>query len=273
MIEFQRGRGQYVQAADFSRLHQGFAPSGPQDRHSCQLANRLLGNDRHAGAWEFTLPNAIVRMRRDCHFVVGGAPCGVTIDGVDHRDWTVLFAKAGAEVQLRIGRIGCRVYLCVAGGVCHDGSFTDASLSAKVGHAKPDHRPDWQPPLGTVRVLPGPEWTDAAAKPLLETSWKIDSQSNALGLRLNGPTLPFTSCDIESAPVQDGTVQATKAGLLALLRNRGTLGGYRRLATVIDCDVDRLAQFRPGHQLRFQRVDETTAQEMIRRQQNEINAT
>lgn len=59
--------------------------------------------------------------------------------------------------------------------------------------------------------------------------------------------------------MQDGTLQATALGLIALLRERGTIGGYARVANVIDCDVDRLAQLRPGNRVRFREVTPSEA--------------
>jgi allophanate hydrolase subunit 2 len=124
--------------------------------------------------------------------------------------------------------------------------------------------------LGSIRVLPGPELAPSGKSTLTNGWWEVGTQSNAIGLRLSGPALAIPSYDIQSAPTQDGTVQATQAGLIALLRNRGTLGGYPRVANVIDCDVDRLAQFRPGQQLRFQFVPEAEARRLYELQQKAL---
>jgi len=93
-----------------------------------------------------------------------------------------------------------------------------------------------------------------------------------MGLVLEGEPLDLPGYDLLSAPVQDGTIQATANGLLALLRERGTLGGYPRVATVIDCDVDRLAQFRPGETLRFQLVDRDDARGFCELQERALDA-
>lgn len=83
-----------------------------------------------------------------------------------------------------------------------------------------------------------------------------------MGAVLEGLPLELASHDILSAPVQDGSVQSTGKGLIALLRDRGTLGGYPRVATVIDCDVDRLAQLLPGNRVRFELVDRNEARRL-----------
>ncbi|QDT09844.1 biotin-dependent carboxyltransferase family protein [Planctomycetes bacterium K23_9] len=275
MIRVHRGMYRFVQAADYSRLHAGYAPSGPQDRFSCQMTNQLLGNDPLAGAIEFTLAPAALTIQQDCHLVVGGAPCECRIDGAEQPEWTVVQANAGSEMTIRLGPTGCRVYVGMAGGVEANldasvdaaGVFRGNPLAAKIGRTLRVGKQSWAPEFGVVRVLPGPEFESSLADDIADRHWEIAEQSNSVGLRLAGKKLPLPSYDILSAPVQDGTIQATQSGLLALLRDRGTLGGYPRVATVIDCDVDRLAQFRPGQQLRFQWVDQNEAIEAIRLQQ------
>ncbi len=270
MIRVVRGMHCFVESADYSRLHQGFAAAGPQDRFSCELANRLLGNQTGDGAIEFTLAPAVVVVTQACRFVIGGADCEIKLDGVLQPDWTVLQAPAGGELRITICEPGCRVYLCIAGGVDPEGMYTGDPHAAKIGRARPTHLIRWEPSLGSIRILPGPEMSSGIANTLTKGGWTVGPQSNAIGLRLSGSAFTLPSYDIQSAPTQDGTVQATQTGLIALLRNRGTLGGYPRVATVIDCDVDRLAQFRPGQQIRFQFVHEAEARRLYGLQQRAL---
>ena len=270
MIRVVRGMHCFVEAADYSRLHQGFAAAGPQDRFSCELANRLLGNQRGKGAVEFTLAPAVIAVTSACRFVVGGASCEIKLDGKLQPEWTVLQASAGSEIRIVIRELGCRVYLCIAGGVDSEGVYIGDSQAAEIGRTRPAEFSEWEPVLGSIRVLPGPELAPSGKSTLTNGWWEVGTQSNAIGLRLSGPALAIPSYDIQSAPTQDGTVQATQAGLIALLRNRGTLGGYPRVANVIDCDVDRLAQFRPGQQLRFQFVPEAEARRLYELQQKAL---
>lgn len=274
MIEIKSGIHRLVCGADYSRLHQGFAPGGPQDRFSCRLANQLLGNDSDAAAIEFTLAPAVFGVTQDCHLLIGGAQCDITIDGKQLPEWTVLAVNAGAEIRIRIGQAGCRVYLCVAGGLNADTSAAGDLMSGEVGRTRLTSDFAWEPKLGSVRVIAGPESTNctlnSALDELTKQHWQVSPQSSAMGVRLLGPTLPLADFDIVSAPVQDGTIQATQSGLIGLLRERGTLGGYPRVATIIDCDVDRLAQFRPGSRLRFEIVDQDRAAELCRLQETSL---
>jgi len=77
-----------------------------------------------------------------------------------------------------------------------------------------------------------------------------------MGMRLAGPKLSRkTATEMVSAPVAPGTVQLPPDGQpIVLLAEAQTIGGYPRLAHVINVDQPRLAQLRPGDRLRFRRV-------------------
>ena len=140
------------------------------------------------------------------------------------------------------------------------GSTGSGEPRVLVGRRLPRLESDWAPRLGELRVLPGPEFEEGVRDGLTEAPWSVTSQSGGMGLVLAGRPLALAGAhDLLSAPVQDGTVQATAGGLIALLRERGTIGGYPRVATVIDCDVDRLAQIVPGNPIRFRFVSQDEA--------------
>ena len=256
MIEIVSGGHRRVSQPDFSRLSEGYTPAGPQDRYSCRMTNRLLGNRDDEEAIEFTLAPAKFRVTSTCRIAVGGAPCEITVNDSPVADWTVIEVAAGSTVQIKIGQTGCRVYVGIA-------KHFDKAL---VGRTRSEINTAWEPKLGTLRILPGPEATDAALSQLTTTTWEVGCQSSGMGLRLIGEPLQLERYDITSSPVQDGTIQATKNGLLALLRQRGTLGGYPRVATVIDSDVDRLAQFRPESRVKLEVVSQDRARELYRLQ-------
>lgn len=266
MIEVEAPLYRCVGRPDFSQLPSGYHAGGAQDRFSHQLGNLLVGNTRWSSAFEVTLLPATFRFSASCRILLAGSPCEILLNGVSQAMWQPIDCNADDVLKVVVQPPGCRVMLCVLGGVTqvdtHQFLVNDAepcSASRKLSEIAESVQL-WEPPLGVVRVVPGPEFT-AAMEKLLEQPWVVQPQSSGMGLRLKGPAMPAQSYDILSAPVTDGTIQATPTGLLALLRERGTLGGYPRVLTVIDCDVDRLAQFRPGQVLRFQKVDSEQAAE------------
>ena len=254
MIKVRSGIYRFVSEPDARSIHRGFAPGGAQDRFSFRTANRVFGNPADAGGVEFTLAPFSFEVTRECHVLIGGAPCTIQNGESSEKEWTIFEARPGRRVNVRLGSIGCRVYVCVCDGLMPNLSFAGNPISCRLGHQRIRSFPTWEPPPGVVRFLPGPEATREVTDRLQSRVWRVSEKSDGIGLRMSGLAMPLKSFDIQSAPTQDGTVQATSDGLIALLRQRGTLGGYPRIATIIDCDVDRLAQFRPGNSLRFRQV-------------------
>jgi len=116
-----------------------------------------------------------------------------------------------------------------------------------------------------VRVLDGPDAALAVQPDWTESAYRVASDSDRVGLRLEGPAPRFEPDPARlSAPVIPGTVQATGETLIVLGPACGTMGGYPQIAHVLTVDLTRLAQLRPGDALRFQRVDLPTARDIDR---------
>lgn len=60
-----------------------------------------------------------------------------------------------------------------------------------------------------------------------------------------------SGADRLSEPVIPGTVQWTGSELIILGVAGGTMGGYERIGQVIESDIPRLAQLRPGEKIQF----------------------
>ena len=125
-----------------------------------------------------------------------------------------------------------------------------------VGHPHVDHAPV-RPAEGPLRVLPGPrdDWfVDGALDLLLRASWTVTPQSDRIGVRLDGPALARLAGlgELPSEPVVTGALQVPPDGRPVLLGpDRPTTGGYPVIGVVVDADLDRAAQLRPGDTVRF----------------------
>ena len=239
VLRVERGIVRVAAGPDPTRLHLGYAPGGAHDRWSQRQVNRLLGNPPQAGVAELLLQPSRLHTERDCHIVVGGCPAAISVDDRSVDPWCVLALTAGAQLRIEPAALGCRSVIGIAGGVHGDSTgliavAPERLTSAQPGTRRPPHqaREPWSAPLGVIRAVPGPEASPARIEALAGT-WRIDPRSDGIGLRLAGAQLPGTSFDIPSSPVVDGTIQATAAGPIILLRERGTLGGYPRIARVI----------------------------------------
>ena len=267
MLTLLQGKPRATGLADASRVHLGYAPGGPQDRLAAARANALVGNPPQAALLEFTLGPVAFEFRQKVAWAMTGAPGEINRGGVRLSMDYQLGAEAGDRVRFQFHpHLGCRCYLAVAGGF-DLATVRDTAVDFAIGSTRRAPRMlieplGWQPPLSTVRVLPGPEATPEQLAVLLETPWRVHPDSSGVGLRLAGRRLPEVERTMTSVPVTDGTVQATPDGPFILLRERGTLGGYPRLATLVDADVDRAVQFRPGQTLHFELVTEAAAEQI-----------
>lgn len=107
-----------------------------------------------------------------------------------------------------------------------------------------------------VRVLPAAEYDcyeDASLEAFWRQDWKITAQSDRYGYRLAGEAL-VTRHPLEqrSHGLVPGVIQVPHSGQpIIQLRDAQPTGGYPKIGTVIEADLWRLGQARPGTKLRF----------------------
>jgi allophanate hydrolase len=97
-------------------------------------------------------------------------------------------------------------------------------------------------------------------------------QVDRMGCRLAGPSIEHAGpADILSDWIPPGGIQVPGDGQpIILLADRQTTGGYTKIATVIGADLGRVAQQRPGSQIRFQAVSAEAAEAIARRLDAEL---
>lgn len=115
--------------------------------------------------------------------------------------------------------------------------------------------------------MPGPEisWFDHGdVQRFLRSSWKIDSKSDRMGIRLkNDFSLNMPSKEMLSTVVIPGTIQITSSGPIILFVDAQTTGGYPRIGQVCAVDLPVLAQKAPGDEILFEWI---TPEQAIRLQ-------
>jgi allophanate hydrolase subunit 2 len=90
---------------------------------------------------------------------------------------------------------------------------------------------------------------------LSDTWWTVSADSDRIGVRLLGARLGRRPGDVPTEPVMPGAVQVPADGLpIVLGRDAGVTGGYPVVGVVSDESLDRIAQLRPGDQLRLRPV-------------------
>ena len=120
---------------------------------------------------------------------------------------------------------------------------------------------------GHLRLLPGVHWEEFSAdsrRDLLNAEFRISTQSDRMGYRLEGPPLAMTTPrEILSEATGYGTIQVPSGGeAIVLMADRQSTGGYPKIAQVITVDLSDLAQRRPGQVVRFELVELDEAQRL-----------
>ncbi|GAA2840404.1 biotin-dependent carboxyltransferase family protein [Kribbella solani] len=250
----------------------GVPASGACDRAAYELANRLVGNVAGAAAIELTYGGLVVHADTELVVAITGAPCtGVPLNAP---------ARVRAGELLRFGppATGLRTYLAVRGGVdvppVLGSRSTDllsglgpAPLTAQqtlpIGTlVEPmpgvDLAPVAHPPGGEVRlrVTPGPrrDWfTDAGWAALVEQTYQVSSNSNRVGVRLDGAPLDRSRTgELASEGMARGAIQIPPSGTpVIFLADHPVTGGYPVIAYVTEPDLDACAQLRPGQPVRL----------------------
>jgi allophanate hydrolase len=86
--------------------------------------------------------------------------------------------------------------------------------------------------------------------------WHMTDAWDRMGVRLIGPLIaPNATLDMPSEPIVRGSVQVAGDGVASILfSDHQTTGGYPKIATVLDCDIDALVQLRPRDGVAFRPV-------------------
>ncbi|MCO1578901.1 biotin-dependent carboxyltransferase family protein [Crossiella sp. SN42] len=113
-----------------------------------------------------------------------------------------------------------------------------------------------------LRVLLGPrqDWFTAnAASALCSGPYQVTPASNRIGVRLAGPRLTRArQGELPPEGMVGGALQVPPNGQPVLfLADHPVTGGYPVIAVVVDEDLPKAAQARPGQRLRFQCVERT----------------
>ena len=126
-----------------------------------------------------------------------------------------------------------------------------------------------------IRAMLGPHagmFDEASRAAFFESTFIVTRQGDRMGVRLDGPRLRARTgtTDIVSEGMVAGAVQVSGAGLpMVMLADHQVTGGYAVLAVVATADLPRLAQARPGTELRFELIDVAEAQRLMRAMHDE----
>lgn len=279
----------------FGYRSQGVPVGGAFDRSAHELANALVGNEPDAATVELTLLGGSFRAEVPLAIALAGAPMPVVrsrTDGTQDRFEVpiALSLQSGDLLELGGTSIGVRTYMAVRGGwqtpqILGSRSTEHPLQAGDCLPAVPSRSPSRRiekslieriNPEVPIRIMAGPD-SDLIRDPCWHRyPFRVAGESNRMGLRLDGPVLEVSvPADRLSVPVAPGAVQVSGGRLIILGVACGTMGGYPMVAHVASCDLDRLAQARPGQVIRFAWIDVNEARrldraERLRREQRRL---
>lgn len=255
----------------------GVGASGAADRGSLRLANRLVGNREGAAALELTYGGLRARLDRSAVVALTGAPCAVTVGGRMASMNGPIEVRAGQELVVGPPSEGLRTYVAVRGGIDVPPVLGARSTDTLSRIGPPVLAPGVRLPFAdealafpnvdlapqrsltgdvTLTLLTGPrdDWFHPEAPAILcSTPYHVTSDSNRIGARLDGPALPRAiHHELPPEGMVRGALQVPPGGRpILFLADHPVTGGYPVIAVVVDADLDRAAQLRPGDRVRF----------------------
>ncbi len=277
---------------------QGIGPSGVMDRRLARIANALVSAPLDQAVIEFWgMGPSIKALDRPITLAIAGQaqPAG------GQQAWQTLTLQPGEtlrvgplrghaigylafaeplDVPVWLGSQATHIRAGLGGfeGRCLAAGDRLAQCSAAARQPSPHLVAPEQALVASkapIRLIAGPQdgsFTDEALEALVSQPYRLTSLCDRMGYRLEGAALKhMVSADIASDGIAFGSVQVPADGQpIILMAERQTTGGYTKIATVASCDLPRLVQSLPGHELRFAWVSVEEAQAALAEQERAL---
>lgn len=292
----------------------GVPTGGAADTLSLRIGNRLVGNPDNAAALEMTMTGGTFEFLDDALVTLTGGEAKIEIEtttGTKHTPQICshIHLSRGDKLQITPITRGVRSYLCIAGGIevnhvlgsastllsAQFGGFQGRSLKAgdvltwsninsRAKSKIPSHITQIARSLNellfnrtTLRTINGPhinEFTPATYDTFFNTTFRISSRSNRVGVRLEGAiTTTKSTGRMPSMGMMHGAIQVPPGGEpIILMADHPTTGGYPVIACVATVDLPKLGQLRPGEIIRFARITRDEALLAFHEQETQLNS-
>ncbi len=284
----------------------GVPPSSGLDRFAMGMARYLLGNPGSAPVLEVMGNDLTLGFSEAVAFAITGARVRAALDDVPVEPWSHVIAPKGSILKVSEVLEGFRYYVGFSGLIdvnpvmgsystnleCRFGGFLGRPLmkgdvlkfsefygpvehTSVPGELIPSMR---EPHI--LRVLAGPE-TDrfhpASVSFLSDRNegllFKASSRLNRTGIRLEGPEVKFipeAEQSIISEGILPGTIQVPPDGFPIINCLERTIGGYARLAVLIDVDLDKLAHIKPFDRVILSVTDREEAERLSQAKKDSV---
>lgn len=228
----------------------GVSPQGAQDQLSFLTAYKLLDKPNQFQAIEMIYPSKVTA-NEDLLVVITGASYESTkidqLNITNNQVFKICRDQAIEFIGIKKGFRSIVLAIPFESDVEHlVGSTRSKELDEFITSSYRD---------SSIRVVKGPEYNILKDTTFFDSIWSISANSSQMGISLDGSNLDTHKVEMISQPVADGTIQLAPSGPIVLMRHRQTVGGYPRIANVLEADISKLAQLIPGSRVRFREVD------------------
>lgn len=282
----------------------GVPPSGALDTFSFRAGNLLVGNREEEASLEVTLMGLKLMTLKEVVVAITGGDLYPTLNGEPLAMWRTHLLVEGDVIHFRKVQAGCRAYLAVAGGFIVPRMMGSSStyLSGKFGglEGRKLRRGDILYSLdlssslnklglrfpidwisfpekeGYLRVIPGPQdhhFTEEGFQTFCSSPYHVTPQCDRMGVRLEGPKIgrrPDVEESIISEGLIAGAIQVPGDGKPIIILTELVTGGYTKIATIISTDLPKVAQLKPGDQVRFTPISLGEAHDLLGEQEERL---
>lgn len=282
----------------------GVPPSGALDAFSFGVGNLLVGNRGEEAGLETTLMGLRIKALREVVVAIAGGDLSPALNEETLEMWRTHLLVEGDVIAFKKVQAGCRAYVAVSGGFVVPKIMGSCStyLSGNFGGLEGRklrrgdilYTPDIPTPLSTLglrfpkdwipspekettlRVIAGPQdrhFTEKGFQTFTSSSYRVTPQCDRMGVRLEGPKIERRA-DVEESIISEGlisgAVQVPGDGKPIIILTELVTGGYTKIATIISTDLPRVAQLKPGDQVRFKPVSIEESHLLLREQEERL---
>ncbi len=282
------------------QMQNGIPKSGAMDPIAMTLANWLVSKPTDSPLLEISLVGPELRFTDAMQIAICGADFDLLLNQSPVKQNMTIDIAAGDCLKFGKLNSGARAYLAFSGTpkvaalmgsystniTCGFGGYkgrafkNDDSLELSEAPMKPNKtlNNNWKITYSgnfLIRVTQGIEYEQfdqIQVQHFINQQYKVSPTSNRMGLRLNGSALDGLLANTQiSTGICQGSIQIPANGLpiIATVECQ-TIGGYPRIANVIQADLHLLGQMKPNTSINFQFISVKDAQRLWRLKNNLI---
>jgi len=268
----------------------GVPTSGALDNMAFQIGNILLGNSSDNPGIETTLIGPTIKFKSNMWICITGAKSSPILNENKIQMWKPIYVKENSILKWGSLNWGLRSYILFDMKMDIKKTMNSYSTNTSLGiggynNGSPLQKGDEinlinihssipflnnnfdytkhyieQEDNITLRIVLGPHddyFNQNEINKLLSSEFIITPQSNRIGYRLSGPKIKHDKkSDIISEGGALGSIQIPGEGQpIILLQDRGTTGGYPKIATIATVDIPKISQANPGQVIKFKEIN------------------